>query len=87
MVWDTSICVRGFEVTQGRVFTMLSRWEQQGMVERLDRGVYKKSYRQEVLQPYQQPYELTNLQTYELTLRVRASHFGLASHKLVGKTS
>ena len=49
MVWDTSICVRGFEVTKGRVFTMLSRWELQGMVERLDRGVYKKSYRQEVL--------------------------------------
>ena len=35
--------------------------------------------------PYQQPYELTNLQTYELTLRVRASHFGLPSHKLVFK--
>lgn len=31
------------------------------------------------------PYELTNLQTYELTLRVRASHFGLPSHKLVFK--
>lgn len=39
------------------------------------------------VEQYQQPYELTNLQTYELTLRVRASHFGLASHKLVGKTS
>ena len=38
------------------------------MVERLDRGVYKKSYRQEVLcNPYQQPYELTNLRTYKLT--------------------
>ena len=49
MVWDTSISVRGFEVTKRRVCTMLSRWEQQGMVERLDRGVYKKSYRQEVL--------------------------------------
>ena len=47
--YDTSISVRGFEVTKGRVCTMLSRWEQQGMVERLDRGVYKKSYRQEVL--------------------------------------
>ena len=47
--YDTSITVRGFEVTKGRVCTMLSRWEQQGMVERLDRGVYKKSYRQEVL--------------------------------------
>ena len=44
MVWDTSICVRGFEVTKGRVFTMLSRWEQQGMVERIERGVYKKSH-------------------------------------------
>ena len=41
--YDTSISVRGFEVTKGRVCTMLSRWEQQGMVERLDRGVYKKS--------------------------------------------
>ena len=40
---------RRFKVTKGRVCTMLSRWEQQGMVERLDRGVYKKSYRQEVL--------------------------------------
>ena len=47
--YDTSISVRGFEVTKGRVCTMLSRWEQQGMVERLDRGVYKKSYSQEVL--------------------------------------
>ena len=47
--YDTSISVRGFEVTKGKVCTMLSRWEQQGMVERLDRGVYKKSYRQEVL--------------------------------------
>ena len=47
--YDTSISVRGFEVTKGRVCTMLSRWEQQGMVERLDRWVYKKSYRQEVL--------------------------------------
>ena len=47
--YDTSISVRGFDVTKGRVFTMLSRWERQGMVERLDRGVYKKSYRQEVL--------------------------------------
>ena len=47
--YDISISVRGFEVTKGRVCTMLSRWEQQGMVERLDRGVYKKSYRQEVL--------------------------------------
>ena len=47
--YDTSITVRGFEVTKGRVCTMLSRWEHQGMVERLDRGVYKKSYRQEVL--------------------------------------
>ena len=47
--YDTSISVRGFEVTKGRLCTMLSRWEQQGMVERLDRGVYKKSYRQEVL--------------------------------------
>ena len=49
MVWDTSISVRGFEVTKGRVCTMLSRWEQQGMVERFDRGVYKKPHRQEGL--------------------------------------
>ena len=43
--YDTSISVRGFEVTKGRVFTMLYRWEKQGMVERLDKGVYRKTQR------------------------------------------
>ena len=47
--YDTSISVRGFEVTIGRVFTMLYRWEKQGMVERLDKGVYRKTQRAVVL--------------------------------------
>ena len=47
--YDTSISVRGFEVTKGRVFTMLYRWEKQGMVERLDKGVYRKTQRAVVL--------------------------------------
>ena len=47
--YDTSISVRGFEVTKGRVFTMLYRWEKQGMVERLDKGVYRKTQRVVVL--------------------------------------
>ena len=47
--YDTSTSVRGFEVTKGRVFTMLYRWEKQGMVERLDKGVYRKTQRAVVL--------------------------------------
>ncbi len=47
--YDTSISVRGFEVTKGRVFTMLYRWEKQGIVERLDKGVYRKTQRAVVL--------------------------------------
>ena len=47
--YDTSISVRCFEVTKGRVFTMLYRWEKQGMVERLDKGVYRKTQRAVVL--------------------------------------
>ena len=47
--YDTSISVRGFEVTKGRVCTMLYRWEKQGMVERLDKGVYRKTQRAVVL--------------------------------------
>ena len=47
--YDTSISVRVFEVTKGRVFTMLYRWEKQGMVERLDKGVYRKTQRAVVL--------------------------------------
>ena len=47
--YDTSISVRGFEVTKGRVFTMLYRLEKQGMVERLDKGVYRKTQRVVVL--------------------------------------
>ena len=47
--YGVSVGIRGGDISNGSVRTMLSRWEQQGMVERLDRGVYKKSYRQEVL--------------------------------------
>ena len=43
--YGATVSVRGFDVQRGRVFTMLSRWERQGMVERLDKGVYKKTYR------------------------------------------
>ena len=43
--YGATVSVRGFDVQRGRVFTMLSRWERQGMVERLDKGMYKKTYR------------------------------------------
>ena len=47
--YGATVSVRGFDVQRGRVFTMLSRWERQGMVERLKKGVYKKTYRQEMV--------------------------------------
>ena len=47
--YGATVSVRGFDVQRGRVFTMLSRWERQGMVERLKKGVYKKTYRQELV--------------------------------------
>ena len=43
--YGATVTVRGFDVQRGRVFTMLSRWERQGMVERIEKGVYKKTYR------------------------------------------
>ena len=43
--YGATVSVRGFDVQRGRVFTMLSRWERQGMVERIEKGVYKKTYR------------------------------------------
>ena len=43
--YGATVSVRGFDVQRGRVFTMLSRWEHQGMVERIEKGVYKKTYR------------------------------------------
>ena len=42
--YGATVSVRGFDVQRGRVFTMLSRWERQGMVERIEKGVYKKTY-------------------------------------------
>ena len=47
--YGATVSVRGLDVQRGRVFTMLSRWEHQGMVERLKKGVYKKTYRQEMV--------------------------------------
>ena len=47
--YGATVSVRGFDVQKGRVCTMLCRWERQGMVERLDKGVYKKTYRQEMV--------------------------------------
>ena len=42
--YGATIYVRGVDVQKGRVRTMLSRWESQGMVERLKKGVYRKTY-------------------------------------------
>ena len=42
--YGVSIGIRGGDISNGSVRTMLSRWEQQGMVERIERGVYKKSH-------------------------------------------
>ena len=46
--YGVSVGIRGGDVSNGSVRTMLSRWEQQGMVERIERGVYKKSHYGEV---------------------------------------
>lgn len=43
--YGATINVRGFEVQKGRVLTMLYRWEKQGIVQRIEKGVYKKTYR------------------------------------------
>ena len=45
-----TIGARGFDVPKSRVNTMLMRWEQQGMVVRVDKGVYKKTYQNTPLQ-------------------------------------
>ena len=38
----TTVSTRGFDVAQARVISMLCRWERQGLVERIDKGVYRK---------------------------------------------
>ena len=43
--YGATINVRGFDVQKGRVLTMLYRWEKQGIVQRIEKGVYKKTYR------------------------------------------
>ena len=45
-----TIGARGFDVPKSRVNTMLMRWERQGMVVRVDKGVYKKTYQHTPLQ-------------------------------------
>ena len=45
-----TIGARGFDVPKSRVNTMLMRWERQGMVVRVDKGVYKKTYQTTPLQ-------------------------------------
>ena len=45
-----TIGARGFDVPKSRVNTMLMRWERQGMVVRVDKGVYKKTYQNTSLQ-------------------------------------
>ena len=86
--YGATVSVRGLDVQRGRVFTMLSRWERQGMVERLKKGVYKKivSSRNGVslsLQPYTlhlTPYVFT----FPLPFRASQSE---DSRKTVGKSS
>ena len=38
----TTVSTRGFDVARARVISMLCRWERQGLVERIDKGVYRK---------------------------------------------
>ena len=45
-----TIGARGFDVPKSRVNTMLMRWERQGMVVRVDKGIYKKTYQNTPLQ-------------------------------------
>ncbi len=40
--YRTSVSTRGFDVARARVISMLCRWERQGLVERIDKGVYRK---------------------------------------------
>ena len=46
--YGVTTIVRGVDVQKGRVRTMLSRWESQGMVQRIDQGVYRKTHRCEI---------------------------------------
>ncbi len=46
----STIGARGFDVPKSRINTMLMRWERQGMVVRVDKGVYKKTYQNTPLQ-------------------------------------
>ena len=46
--YGATTIVRGVDVQKGRVRTMLSRWESQGMVRRIDQGVYWKTHRCEI---------------------------------------
>ena len=38
----TTVSTRGFDVARARVISMLCRWERQGLVERIDKEVYRK---------------------------------------------
>ena len=38
----TTVSTRGFDVARARVISMLCQWERQGLVERIDKGVYRK---------------------------------------------
>ena len=38
----TTVSTRGFDVARARVISMLCRWERQGLVERIDKGFYRK---------------------------------------------
>ena len=38
----TTVSTRGFDVARARVISMLCRWERQSLVERIDKGVYRK---------------------------------------------
>ncbi len=40
--YRTTVSTRGFDVARARVISMLCRWERQGLVERIDKGVYRK---------------------------------------------
>ena len=43
--FSLAMSLRGGNVTKVRINSMLYRWERQGMVRRIDRGVYKKNFR------------------------------------------
>ena len=77
--YGATVSVRGFDVQRGRVFTMLSRWERQGMVERIEKGVYKKRIDRKWCKPV-----LTTLHSYILTFSL--SHFPLRAFA-VGRQS